>query len=182
MLYKHAFVNAIQRSPASNAFYSCSLTSNPAIPCPVPIHILVTRTLLFVLLATLKIVQICLAPVAPRGCPRAIAPPIGLTFAWSSPNTFKQYTAIDANASLISKMSMSSFVSWNLLRSFGIATEGPIPMMRGGTPATVAPQNLARMGWPSSMALDRFIRRTAAADRPCQQVIKGAALEETYLR
>lgn len=33
----------------------------------------------------------------------------------------------------------------------------------GGTPATVAPTNFAMMGWPSAMALERFIRRIAAA-------------------
>lgn len=44
-----------------------------------------------------------------------------------------------------------------------MATEGPMPMMRGGTPATVAPTNFARMGWPSWMALERFMRITAAA-------------------
>lgn len=44
-----------------------------------------------------------------------------------------------------------------------MAADGPMPMMRGGTPATVAPTNLAKMGWPSSMALERFIRRTPAA-------------------
>lgn len=38
-----------------------------------------------------------------------------------------------------------------------------MPMIRGGTPATVAPTNLARMGCPNSMALDRFIRRIPAA-------------------
>jgi hypothetical protein len=136
-------------------------------PCPVPIHMLVRQTFFFVLRASLKIVQIWRAPVAPRGCPRAIAPPLGFNLAWSRPRTFMQYTAMEAKASLISTMSMSSLVRLNFERSLGIATDGPIPMIRGATPATVAPQNLARMGWPSSMALDRFIKRMAAAGE-CQ--------------
>ena len=71
-----------QASPSKKAFhYTCSLTNSPAIPWPVPIHILVTRIFFFVLLASLKTVHICLAPVAPSGCPSAMAPPLGFTFA-----------------------------------------------------------------------------------------------------
>ena len=44
-----------------------------------------------------------------------------------------------------------------------MAREGPMPMMRGATPAMVAPQNLARMGWLRERALERFIMRMAAA-------------------
>ena len=69
-------------SPSKKAsHYTCSLTNSPAIPWPVPIHILVTKIFFFVLLASLKIVHICLAPVAPSGCPSAMAPPLGFTFA-----------------------------------------------------------------------------------------------------
>lgn len=45
----------------------------------------------------------------------------------------------------------------------GDGEEGPMPIILGATPATVAPQNLARMGWWSSRARERFMRRTAAA-------------------
>ena len=60
--------------------YNCSLTNNPAIPCPVPIHILVNKILFFCRLHSLSPVQICLAPVAPSGCPSAIAPPLTFIF------------------------------------------------------------------------------------------------------
>jgi hypothetical protein len=40
---------------------------------------LTTPTFLPYLLSSGNKVQIYLAPVAPRGCPRAIAPPLGLT-------------------------------------------------------------------------------------------------------
>lgn len=53
-------------------------------------HIDVTRIFFFVRLASERIVQICRAPVAPSGCPKAIAPPRGFNFEWSSPNTFRQ--------------------------------------------------------------------------------------------
>lgn len=47
--------------------YNCSFINRPAMPCPVPMHILVNSTFFFVRLASLRIVQICRAPVAPSG-------------------------------------------------------------------------------------------------------------------
>jgi hypothetical protein len=47
---------------------------------PEPIHILVTKIFFFSLLASDRAVATCLAPVHPRGWPKAIAPPTGLTF------------------------------------------------------------------------------------------------------
>ena len=44
-----------------------------------------------------------------------------------------------------------------------MASEGPMPIIRGATPATVAPQNLARIGWFIFWAVERFMRRMAAA-------------------
>ena len=38
-----------------------------------------------------------------------------------------------------------------------------MPIIRGATPVTVAPTNLARMGWWRVRAVERFIRRIAAA-------------------
>lgn len=46
-----------------------------------------------------------------------------------------------------------------------MAMEGPIPIIRGATPAIVAPQNLARIGWFIFWAVERFMRRMAAAGR-----------------
>jgi len=53
-------------------------------------------------------VATCLAPVQPRGCPKAIAPPFGLTFSIGISNFLTQYEAWLANASFISYMSISS--------------------------------------------------------------------------
>lgn len=44
--------------------------------------------------------------------------------------------AYDANASLISKISISLISSPAFLRAAGMATAGPIPIISGGTPAT----------------------------------------------
>lgn len=56
-----------------------SLTQTAAIPIPVPTHILVTPIFFPVRPSSLKSVATCLAPVHPNGCPKAIAPPFGLT-------------------------------------------------------------------------------------------------------
>jgi hypothetical protein len=42
--------------------------------------------------------------VHPRGCPRAIAPPLGLTLFQSIPSFSTVYVAYDAKASLISNI------------------------------------------------------------------------------
>lgn len=42
---------------------------------------------------SLSKVTTCRAPVQPRGCPRAIAPPRGLTFSMGMPSFSTQYTA-----------------------------------------------------------------------------------------
>ena len=51
----------------------------------------------------------------------------------------------------------------SLESSLGIAREGPMPIMRGGTPAMVEATYLARMGWERECARERRIRRMAAA-------------------
>ena len=48
-------------------------------------------------------------------------------------------------------------------KSYGIAAAGPIPIMLGGTPATVQSMNLAKIGKPNFLATDLLAKRTAAA-------------------
>ena len=48
------------------------------------------------------------APLAPIGCPSAIAPPFTFTFDSSAPSIRIELSATEAKASLISKRSMSS--------------------------------------------------------------------------
>jgi hypothetical protein len=64
--------------------YNTSLTNNPAIPIPVPRHILVNSIFFFCRLHSLNPHTICLTPVHPNGWPKAIAPPLGFIFAQSS--------------------------------------------------------------------------------------------------
>ena len=57
-----------------------SFSTTQAAPIPVPMHMLITPYFYFYLLSSGNKEAIYLAPVHPRGCPKAIAPPLGLTF------------------------------------------------------------------------------------------------------
>ena len=62
---------------------------------------------LFSRLSKSAALPVILAPVAPRGCPRAKAPPSKLAFFWSIPRSFKHAIDWEAKASLISTISIS---------------------------------------------------------------------------
>ncbi len=57
---------------------------------PVPMHIDMTPKRFPVLFNSLSKVDTCLAPVQPRGWPKAIAPPLGFNFSFGIPNFFMQ--------------------------------------------------------------------------------------------
>jgi len=82
------------------------------------------------------IVAHILAPLIPKGCPMATAPPFTFTLLWSNPILSIVYTAIFAKASLISKRSMWSLLSPVLSKSLLIAASGPRPNNSGATPTT----------------------------------------------
>ncbi len=84
-----------------------------------------------------------IAPVAPSGWPRAIAPPIGFTLAGSRPRSPITASACAANASFSSIQSSWSWVMPAALQASGIANFGPMPMISGGTPLTANEENLA---------------------------------------
>src|SRR5579871_657966 len=77
-------------------------------------------------------------PEAPSGWPTAIAPPFMLTRLSSNgrPRPFRQAKTWAAKASLISITSMSERLSPARASAFFDASTGPMPMIRGGTPAT----------------------------------------------
>ena len=95
----------------------------------------------------------------PSGCPSAMAPPFGLTCAASSgrPSRRSTASACEAKASLSSITSKSPIESPSRAISFSEAGAGPMPMMRGGTPATAAPSIRARGRRPCRFAA-RFAR------------------------
>mmetsp|Transcript_21361 Transcript_21361/g.50574 ORF Transcript_21361/g.50574 Transcript_21361/m.50574 type:complete len:392 (+) Transcript_21361:180-1355(+) len=126
-------------------------------------HMDTTPKRCFVRCSSLRSVAICRAPVHPSGCPRAIAPPFGLTRAGSMLRTSMHQLACDAKASLISQTSMSPMDRPHCFNTAGMATAGPIPMTRGGTPLTAYPLQIPRTGNPRFWASARVVTNTAAA-------------------
>ena len=88
------------------------------------------------------------APLIPRGCPSAIAPPFGLTFSLSSgkPNSRVTASACAAKASFNSKRSMFFTERFNLRKSFRIAGIGPMPISLGSTPAVAVATSSVAFG------------------------------------
>lgn len=63
-----------------------SLSIKAAAPIPVPMHIETTPYFFLVLISSGIKVAICLLPVQPSGCPKAIAPPFGFNFSFGIPS------------------------------------------------------------------------------------------------
>src|SRR6516162_7458316 len=83
---------------------------------------------------TIRVIK--MAPDAPRGCPTAIAPPSGLSLAWSAPVSASQASGTLANASLTSKAPMSSMVRPARLSTLAVAGIGAVSMVTGSSPVT----------------------------------------------
>mmetsp|Transcript_17007 Transcript_17007/g.37140 ORF Transcript_17007/g.37140 Transcript_17007/m.37140 type:complete len:203 (+) Transcript_17007:236-844(+) len=122
-----------------------------AMPCPPPMHAAPTPYFLPVRL------RLCVrwvrmrAPDAPRGCPRAMAPPLTLTFSRSRPNSRSQEMYWAAKASLISIRSMSARVRPAALRALRMASTGPMPIMVGSQPTRAQEITCARGFSPSDL-------------------------------
>ena len=89
-------------------------------------------------LAVIAGVLVIREPVQPTGWPRAMAPPLGLTFSQSKPSfssSIPQASAWAAKASFNSMRSMSVSSRPAFSSARGMALVGPMPMISGGTPA-----------------------------------------------
>ena len=73
-------------------------------------------------------------PVAPSGCPRAIAPPLTFTRAGSAPVSLIHAKTTGAKASLISTTSMSSILKPHLPSAYFVAGIGALSMKMGSAP------------------------------------------------
>ena len=71
-----------------------------AIPIPPPIHKVANPFLTFLFCISCISVTKILAPEAPIGCPKAIAPPLTFTFSSEMPKSFITAKLWAANASL----------------------------------------------------------------------------------
>ncbi len=98
------------------------------------------------------------APVIPRGWPSAMAPPLALTCSASSgrPSSRRTASPCEANASFSSITSNCLISSFANARAFRVAGTGPMPIIRGSTPA-VAPATMRARGV-------NLKRRTASSD------------------
>ena len=103
------------------------------------------------------------APVMPKGCPRAIAPPCTLSLSASMPRCRADGMTCAANASLISTRSTSSIVMPARAKAWRLASIGPRPMISGFNADSPDDTIRASGRMPSSAALVSLITTTAAA-------------------
>ena len=66
-IFKFYIARKEQQGHYTSFYTFCSLMNRPAMPIPVPMHILVSSTFFFCLLHSLRPVTICRAPVHPSG-------------------------------------------------------------------------------------------------------------------
>ena len=104
-----------------------------------------------------------IAPVAPSGWPSAIAPPFTFTFSSGIPSSCATTSGTGANASLISKMSMSVILRSALASALRAAGMGPVSMSTGSEPATAMETIRARGLSPRLRARPFEAITTAAA-------------------
>src|SRR5690554_7402906 len=71
-----------------------------------------------------------MAPVAPSGCPIAIAPPLTLILLWSMFISFINNSTTEAKASLSSHKSISAATSPAFLSALRAEGAGPVSIMR----------------------------------------------------
>src|SRR5207237_1375101 len=102
-------------------------------------------------------------PLAPRGCPMAMAPPRGLNFVMSGTNSRAHMSAIDANASLHSMASKSSVLKPVRANSLRVTGLGADSVTTGSSASTAKCRSLARTGRPSRSAVSRLAISMAAA-------------------
>ena len=79
---------------------------------------------------------ISFAPVAPSGCPKAIAPPFTFNFVLSALRSAAQANGTGANASFTSYKSISSIDKFAVSRALNDAGIGPVSMKTGSSPTT----------------------------------------------
>ena len=93
-----------------------------------------------------------MAPVAPMGCPSAMAPPFTLHLSQSAPVSRRNRSTTEANASFTSIRSMSSSVMPALASTRFVAGPGAVSMITGSAPATAVMRTRARGLSPCALA------------------------------
>src|SRR5579875_76818 len=134
-----------------------------AMPCPTPMHIVASPLRAFRRTISCTSVTRMRAPLAPTGCPSAIAPPLGLSRSRSIPRSETHARTWAANASLSSTRSTSPIVHPARASAFCVAGTGPMPMYDGSTAATAPPAMRARGRFPCRSAHAAEATSSAAA-------------------
>src|ERR1700677_2826995 len=104
-----------------------------------------------------------MAPVAAPGCPREMPLPFGLVRSGGRPNSLTTASAWAAKASFTSNTSISSILIPVRSSRVRTAGTGPMPMMRGSTPACAYPISLPIGTRPLLRTHDSEASTTAAA-------------------
>ena len=104
-----------------------------------------------------------MAPVAPNGCPIAIAPPLTFTLAGSTFSSVIKRITTAAKASLTSNRSISSMLKPALAKALRAAGAGPVSMMVGSAPTNAVASTLARGFKPCSLTAFSEASNTTAA-------------------
>ena len=134
-----------------------------AVPMPPPMHNVISAVPLPVRSSSSSAVPRIIAPVAPSGCPIAIAPPFTLTLLSSRSNAWRKRSTTEANASLISKRSMSSIDMPERASTFFVTSTGPVSMIAGSEPMLAKARIFARGLRPAFAPASREPNSTAAA-------------------
>src|SRR5439155_22900921 len=106
-----------------------------AMPCPTPMHIVARPYSASRCSISRTSVPTSRAPLLPRGCPSAIAPPLTLTLSSSKPRSRMHASDCDANASFSSTTAISPGCNPSFSSAFSEEGTGPMPMYSGCTPA-----------------------------------------------
>src|SRR5699024_8102268 len=141
--------------------YDLIYSKIPAAPIPTPIHIVTIPYFVsgrfFISESNLPT---SIAPVAPSGCPNAIAPPLTFVFSTSKPVSLIEANVWDANASFNSTKSISSTFKFACFNTSVIAYAGPIPITVGYIQTSLKPTNLAIGSTPSAFTFSPDITTT----------------------
>src|SRR5215813_10644500 len=115
--------------------YELKLSTTIAMPCPPPMQAVASPYFFFRRRSSYNNVITSRVPVAPSGCPSAIAPPFTFTLLRSRSSSFSTARYCPAKASLTSIRSMSSSFNPAFFSAAREAGTGPLPIILGSTPA-----------------------------------------------
>ena len=104
-----------------------------------------------------------MAPVAPNGCPIAIAPPLTLTFSAGTFSSVIKRITTAAKASFTSNKSISSMLKPAFSNALRAAGAGPVNIMVGSVPTNAVASTLARGFKPCSLTAFSEANNTTAA-------------------